>query len=492
MSPHEEDLRRLLHSRQFICGSRDVEVPGLPRAEVFAGLALRVHRDLIVTTARHDDRELLCLGHLLDPSDPHLDNSEVLTGVLRVFDSFESLEKSTAVLGGRWLLFARLGGERRLYPDAAGTRSAFHAMLPSGLWVASQPGLIAAESGSEVDKPDWSPRSIMPPGATSWPCAATPFKGVRQLLPNSFLDLETGVTHRFWPTRPVPRLELEAAAGTVARLLTGSIAAAMSRGSVAIPLTGGLDSRTLFACAGKSRHRIRFFSVAGFHSARYDRSIPRRIGRMFGVDVRIVRPRPHPPGFGALIERNTAGMWWDPADYLVYSFSAADSRFILFGLLAEIARCFYYPDGRHPAKVTPDLLADVAHFGDHPVAMAALREWLATVPMNSEVATLDLFYWEHRAGNWVSMTCTAYDAVADILAPYNCRALLEAALGVDPVHRAYPHALHRRVCTLAEPEIMSVPVNASRLDQLCSSLSRLIPWRIRNALHRLRMQMAGF
>ena len=492
MTLQDSRYQHLIHSRQFLCGPRAVQAISLGGRESFRGLEIDFHLDLVATKRQFDGCEILCLGHILDPHAPQLTNAEILVRLVQGASSFEAVEEATSRLGGRWLLFVGIGDECRLYPDAAGTKSAFYTVRPDGVWIASQPGLLVTALPIRDNNDMRTSFGVGLHNATSWPCAATPFDGVRQLLPNQFLDLCTGQVRRLWPRAPIPRLDLDTAATVVAELLRGSIAAVLARGSVAMPLTGGFDSRTLFACAGDMRERIRFFTVAGYNSAHYDRSVPRQLGRKFGVDVGVVRPKPYPEGFWELLQGNTARMWWDPADYMVYTFCAANTQFILFGLLAEIARCFYYPDGRHPTNLTPRMLADVARFGEHPIAEAAFAEWLSSVPADSDVATLDLFYWEHRAGNWVAMTCTTYDAVADIIAPYNCRLLLEAALGVDTVHRASPHAFHQRVCAISEPGTLSIPFNFSRVDQLQALAARFVPWRLRNAANRLRMRMAGF
>jgi hypothetical protein len=52
--------------------------------------------------------------------------------------------------------------------------------------------------------------------------------------------------------------------------------------------------------------------------------------------------------------------------------------------------------------------------------------------------------------------------------------------------------LHRRICAQAEPKTLSVPFNFSRVDHLQAAVARVIPWRIRNAVQRLRIRMAGY
>jgi len=278
----------------------------------------------------------------------------------------------------------------------------------------------------------------------------------------------------------------------IADMLHGTIAATVARGTAATPLTGGYDSRTLFACAGTLRSTMPFFMIGGFPIPHHDFEIPRKLARKFGAELRIVPPKKYPQDFWDVIQLNVARMWWDPSDYMLYTFGSLGVRFLLVGLISEISRCFYYKDGIHPEHVTPELLAEGSQYKGHPMAVAAFSQWLSDVPDGTGVSVLDLFYWEHRAGNWAAMGCTAFDTLIEPIAPYNCRRLLEVALGVDVAHRRTPYALHREICRVAAPETLEMPFNSSWLDQVQDVVLRWVPWRMQEAYRRTKMRMAGF
>lgn len=488
------DFGGKVHSRQFICGPwRATARNLLCSASPGGGFVVSTHAALQVSSARRQARELLCLGSVLDPAEFSLQDHEILEAILRRMASFADFERLTAGLGGRWLMFVRIGAHLRLYPDAACTKSAFYTKLPSGeLWIASQPALLAEAIGVRTDETMKARFDGHQHNATSWPGTQTPFEGVRQLLPNHYLDLVTGCVHRFWPVADVEPVATDDAASEIARLLRGTIAAVLHRGDTALPVTAGYDSRTLLACAGPRRRELNCFTIAGHHSAYADRSIPRRLARRLGFELQVLRPQRYPEAFWQVLQQNVAGMWWDPGDYMVFTFSLLNTRFALLGLLSEIARCFYYRSGTAPAELTAETLARLAHYGDHPLAIRAFGEWLDDVPSFSALNLLDLFYWEHRAGNWAAMTCTAFDTVFEPIAPYNCRRLLERALGAPLEARTQPYLLHRRVCELAEPAISDVPFNYSVRDAMMEPLMRAVPWRLRHRLQRARMRWAGF
>ena len=106
-------------------------------------------------------------------------------------------------------MIATLGVETRIYHDAAGLKPVFYCGTPrDGLSIASQPALLEAIGVSEQDiyvrreYEKYAPRA-------SWPVHAIPYRGVRQLLPNHTLDLQTGDAVRYWPQARIESLSME-------------------------------------------------------------------------------------------------------------------------------------------------------------------------------------------------------------------------------------------------------------------------------------------
>lgn len=482
-----------LYARQFIAGPKATSVPNLSERQSFAGsFTVGCHTGLTTTRASAGETELLCLGQLIDPGKIEHRNVDVLGEVATRALSFAALEAELARLGGRWLLFARIGDELRLYPDAVGTKSAFYTMTPNeGLWVGSQPGVLVDGIGIEPDGRLWS-RFLGAPHADSWPAALTPYVGVRQLLPNHYLDLRSGEARRFWPSRPVPAREVNEAAGLMGEMLHNMIAALLNRGTVAMSMTAGYDTRTLFACAGTLREQMRFFVLSDPAVAWHDVWVPRKVTRRFGCVVDVIRTKPFDEAFWSTLQRNVGGLWWDPNDHRIYSFSAVPSRFLILSLMSEVTRCFHYKTGTHPPFVTPELLASMARYPGNPVAIESFSRWLAGVPVGTNINTLDLFFAENRLGNWASMLFTAMDAVTDVVNPYNCRELLEVGLGVDVTYRCAPYVLHQRMCELAAPGTLLEPFNHMRSEDVYARLAEWIPWRLRAGALRALMRAYGF
>lgn len=395
----------------------------------------------------------MLLGHAIDPMQPDLQNQDIVRQLADVGTSFDRLQRSLAALGGRWLLLARIGDEMRLYPDAGGTKSSFYS---ADGWVASQPGHF----GCAVDR-----TLARYPHAGAWPLGHTPFVGVHQLLPNHYLDLKHFKSVRFAPGKVQPA-GIDRASHEIGQILSGTIAALFKRGSVALPLTGGFDSRTLLSAAHEHLSQIQLFSILDRQTDRHDYVLPKLLAKKAGRPLRFVTTF-IPDDIG----RNTCGLYQDPNSSRIGAFAQAD--FVLLGHLSEILRCFYWKNGAAP-PVSAQSLSRLAGFsGD---LAEVFDEWLQTVPTRSAGETLDLFYWECRGGNWSSVCCTALDGYCDVISPYNCRRLLELGLGLDPAYRCSPYELHRSLC---RPEYRQVPFNETWLESIESRLPRWFPWRLR-------------
>lgn len=472
-----------LYAGQFALGIP--QHSALTKTTVFGGTPLALHASLDFHRSEAA-AEMVCIGTLLDPFEPQR-LQPAIVDALATLESFDAFEKAAATLNGRWVIFIRIGSESRIYHDACGLKSVFY----WGSVVVSQPGLLVDAFGLEVDATLVESLARDKHDADSWPGEITPFAGVKQLLPNHYLDLKTGIAHRFWPKNTVAPVEPKEAAARCATILHGTIAATHVRGSLALPLTAGYDSRTLFACAKGLRSDIKPFRILGHHLPWYDTGIPRRLAKRYGLRVHEIKPVPCSSDDWATMQRNIAGMWWDPTEYMTSAFGKTGAQYVLFGWVAEIGRCFYYPDGQHPQFVTPESLAHAAKYHDNPHAIESFRRWLESVPQGINV--MDLFYWEHRVGNWASMMGTAYEMFVKPIAPYNCRALLETMLGVDISHRRAPnYELHRAIIDASAPELLAIPFNFSIRDLIAQKIANASPWRLRVAVQRWRARRAGF
>ncbi len=437
----------------------------------------------------------MCLGDVYDPFNTTDRNSDIIQKIANSAHDFDSFESRIYHVSGRWLILVSIGDETRLYPDASGLRPAFYSKLAGDLWVGSQPGLLSEFLDLRPNH-DLVARFLPHPHSTSWPGSVTPYEDVAQLWPNHFLDLNTGVPTRFWPMAPIETLDIETCAATNVEYLSNIMCAVAERGPLYLWLTGGYDSRVLFAASKKLHGQMNFCVFDYLKSASYDTSIARKLAKKSGRPIQVVRPKSTPKEFWQLLETNSGGMAIDPGNFTKIAFVdyPADS-FHITGTAGEVGRCFYYKNGVRPAALDSKTLCRLAYYDGNPVAEQVFAAWLKeieeSVPPSFGIDPLDLFYWEHRLGAWLGVQCLANDTFLDSIVPFNCRAIFESMLGVGVEYRKEPYLLFRKMCEIGYPEVLDEPFNWTRRWQLEQQFLSMFPWRLRNWVIGLRSSYLG-
>lgn len=461
---------------QFILGPTFAEqLAGWKQITVGKGLKLTAHPDLACIQAAGVDRQLTLIGHILDPLTPNATNEDIVRALLHRFISRDALVEATDRFGGRWLLIATSAEEQFLFHDALGLRQAFYTdpVVTSVVWVMSQAG-IASEMLSLT--PDdlaldyLDTQTFRRTFESRFPAAASTFKGLKHLLPNHWLDLSTGRSHRYWPSTPLKAQTPETAINRICALMSGQIRAAAARFDLALSLTAGFDSRLMLATAREVADRVCIMTLRqGRMPDRFpDIEIPARLLKQVGLPHEVIHASSTmTPEFSLQFKRNVYlahDHYGHDAEAILGQFGR--TKAVLVGSGAEVGRCAFrgkLPHADH-VRFTPELLAWLEYGSTHPFLVEHFREWLADVSQQNHIKLLDLLEWEQDYGNWLAMTQLEFDiAWRDIFTPYNCRELLATLLGVEERYRKAPdYLLFQRAIQKAWPELLSEPINPHR------------------------------
>ena len=456
---------------QFVLGPSYLDhLLDWPRLPVAGRLKLSVHPSLCCTQLRDGERELTLLGHLLDPLAPESTNDDILRTLL-AHRTRAGLLEASARYGGRWLLIAAYGDETFLFHDALGLRQIFYTDVTQtrDLWIMSQPGVALGVLPLTPDTQALAYTDTQTFRCTHeyrWPVAASPFKELRHLLPNHWLDLRTGISRRFWPCAPLEQLSVDAAVERLQVLLPGLVRAAASRHDLVLSLTAGLDSRVVLAAARGVIDRIRIMSLRqGRQSDNHpDIEIPARLLGRLGLAHDVVRaPASMSPEFALQFKRNTHQAhdhYGHDAEVLLQHYGRSYAA--LTGSGAEVARRPYHAKMPYldRTRSTPEMLAWLEYGSVHPFLVTHFADWLRTADQ-PHVKLLDLFEWEQGFGTWGAMVQLEFDvAWRDIFTPYNCRAVLSTLLGVPERYRSDrdPY-LCRTFIERTWPALLQEPIN---------------------------------
>ncbi len=469
------DPEKLLFRRQFILGPHFPEaVPSWKRLTVRPSMCLSVHPDLNTSMVTYENKTITLLGYILDPGKPEANDSDILHSLIRQLSSCNALEtffKCTYGLGGRWILIVDDGREIILFNDPMGLRQVFFTKISftKDIWCASQPGIIAEVLHLGMD-PDAVTEYINSDVYKKWeeylwPGDSTPYKEISHLLPNHWLRLTTGRCYRYWPDSKLEKVSLEEAVEKNSRILKGLMKSASNRFELALAITAGWDTRLILASLKEISDTIYYFTISHKDNAP-DTTIPPMLLSKFGLKHTTVKyPSRMDDEFENIYKRNvtTAHDWWGNMAQALYNVYPQD-RVCIKGNAAEITRVrFRVPKG---GGVTAKSLARFTSFQysdemeKNPFVMRFWEKWLSQLGETYNVHILDLFYWEHWAGNFAAMTQSEADIVQEVFTPYNCRRLLMNMLAVDERYRDHDvPILYRELIFNLWPELLTVAVN---------------------------------
>jgi hypothetical protein len=466
-------LESLLYSGQFILGPSFVEnLDGWQRLSLGSALRITAHPELSLCQRSGGGRSLTLIGYLVDPDRTLATDSEILDELLAKYSSIQALVDATFRLGGRWLLIAQEGNRGYLFNDPMGLRQAFYTdteRADHALWVMSQAGMGAELLGLTMDPSardymEW--RLSRGHAEYMWPGSTSPFREIRHMLPNHYLDLDTGRCHRFWPDRPLAPLTFDAAVARMSRRLPQLIEAVANRFDLALGMTAGIDSRLVLAASRAIRKRLSYVSVrqTGMPADHADLTIPANFLRKLDLPHEVILAQPD--------MSDAFRQVYDKSVFLAHAHYGPDAEAILghygrakaavTGSGAEICRA----DMRLGIpllenKPSPEFLAMKYMGGLHPFTIQGQRDWCASAPRGCGIELLDLFEWEQGHGNWLAMTQLEFSiAWRDVFTPFNCRDVLTTLLAVPERYREPPgYIIYHALIDRLWPEVQDEPIN---------------------------------
>ncbi len=459
-------LDRLRYRRQFLlCRTPPGRFPSWKKTQIRGGFFVEAHPDLGLAQAADNRLELTLLGYMVDPDRPEKDDARILKRLLPESRNPLDVIPRTSGIAGRWILIASNGDAAVLLGDPCGLRSVYYTQ-PAPFCCASQPSLMPNPAYSHEAEQHFNNSSYRRKDREYWwPSGVSLYRGISHLTPNHYLDLRTGETRRFWPRQPLIPLDLDEAAERAAALLKRMVVGAAARFRLALPITAGVDSRTLLAAARDIASDLYCYTLVydRLTPKSHDVAVPARLLPSLGLRHEVMDCKERmPDDFRRIYMANVADAheaWGDIAYGLHRAYP--QDRVCLKGNVSETARCFYYKDA-YPRTIDGPELARLAGMPGNEFAARHFRQWLdlaAPVARACGLDILDLFYWEHRMGNWQAMSQLEWDIAQEAFTPFNCRDLLALLLSAPAEHRRPPYELHRRIIQRLWPDVLKERVN---------------------------------
>jgi len=465
------DIDKLLFRRQFILSSVQIDkFYSWNEKEVAGKYFLRSHPDLELTQVKKENIELTLLGFFIDPYFPGRSNKDILCELTKSNEMPEGLIKSTFRLCGRWILIVVTQRDFFIFNDPTGLRSLFYTDFNIGsFYCASQPGIIAdicKFKYSDEFKDDFINSDYHKNDREYWIPSGALYKDILALTPNHYLDLKKNRIVRFWPYKKLEKFKLNESVEKSSILLKQILESAAKRYQLALPITAGLDSRTILAASKDIRDKIYYYTLIYYDLTPKspDMKIPMKLLKSLGLEHHVLDCSSVMDDYFKIIYMKNVDMAhevWGGIAYGLYEKFPQD-RVCVKGNIIEIAKCFYY-NKQYPHKINGKTLAQISGFGFNNFARHNFDKWYRkskTICKEFEIEILDLFYWEQRLANWQAQSQLEWDIAQETISPYNCLNLLELFLSVDNKFRKLPEfTMYKNMIKILWPKLLEEPIN---------------------------------
>ena len=398
------------------------------------------------------------LGEAVDV-DGHLIGRELRLETALGWD--EAYEQIAGRLTGRFLLIVVAGPQPRVYTDAFSMLAAVYA--PELGLVASTSSLVPVTKATAFDVP-----RILAVGAPytngMYPLGLTPRAGIERVLPNHFLDLSQWRLVRRWPyTSLSADGDPAATQKRVGLLASRAIQGLAEEYLLQCPLTAGRDSRLLLACFAAVIDRVTFYTAAfrGEYVGYRDVLVAKLIARSVGLQHSVLR---HRRASAADLREWVARTGGEAGELRGWSniktFQQVDpKRLMLNGWAGDVVRPNYWQYAQASDQISPEKILSICHVPNRKEFVERAERWLAALPSNSAITTLDLLLIEQRGGCWAGVIGYGLDGFArGNVAPLCNQEIVRSLVALPEAYRR-SCTFERDVIAREWPALAEIPFN---------------------------------
>ncbi len=449
---------KLAHNSYILCKERVSQFPNSVQIENYN---FQYGNAEEIAIAQKDNKKIIIFGNFVDSHDTNLTKDDIASALLQTANLEKLLEKSKSI-AGFFIIISSSEEGLFVIPDATAMIQAAYKISGSGLYVSSNPVIIA-----DLLNLKESPRSKKIKSAAAQthplPYDLTMYDEIKCVIPNNYLDCKQRVPKRYYPLYRQECISVEEAVNKSCRLLKNIAAACHRKYKLSIPLTSGIDSRTVLAVCREFVDDIPLYTFAHKHfkESTPDLFVPKSISEKLNLNYHVFKTLELPNEILELYKNKFGGSRNDLQAANAYTLRQSDlaDRFYLSGAIMEMAKSDI-------GKNLPEALARPSYLvtKTHNYSQENKREvkrWIKDIKPfsdSSAISKFDLFFWEHRCGKWATISQLNSSQLVKSLNLFNCRELLEMWLRV-PRKERMDYQLHMGIIKTNWPELLDFPIN---------------------------------
>ena len=437
------------------------------------GYTVFVHPEANYYRAEKEGSQALLIGHAYDPETGEIEEEKILEHVLvSAKNGKEELCTAVDSLTGVFVILLVNGKQLWAVQDCGGQKMLYFGKVKDQIVLTSIPQLAGDVFDLQWD--DNIKKLLQTKGyyrgSGFLPGNLSPYKEMTRLGANTALvyDGTSFCISRIYPRKE--RIECTADAEKTAvieeiyRIFSSNIDLAVKKWPrVGLSLTGGMDSKTTFACAKNHYNELYCYSFQSKPSEKLDAEAAREICNAVGIKHHLYEIPEDPeqiPDYDflhALIEHNTSHLCkLHPNEIRKYIWlrSKNDFDIELKSDVSEVGRAYTsrkYYKVRLPRVLTPrHLTIGQGRYFIEPWAIRfadrAYAAFMDTTGLKEDImgySMHDLAYWEVRTSAWAATSLASQEFIHEITIPYNNRRLMDLFLRFpkEDRERDLPHKM---------------------------------------------------
>lgn len=432
-----------------------------------------VHPEAKVFSCRAEDRYALLIGHAYDPETGDINEERILERLLDA-DARGEKERNEIIdsLTGIFVVILIKGRHFLAEQDCGGQKMLYYGIVQDHVVLTSIPQLAGDVFGLHWDKDIERLRKSKGyhRGSGFLPGDLSPYKELSRMGANTCLRYDEKGFHvdRIYPKEIrrecASEEEKHALIEEMYRIFSGNISLALKKWPrVSLSLTGGMDSKTSFACAKEHYKELFVYSFQSKESESMDAAAAKDICDAAGVEHHLYNI-PEDPALikdydflHSVIEHNTSHLCkLHPNEIRKYIFLRRQNDFDveIKSDISEIGRAYLsrkYLNVRLPRVLSPRHLTIgqgryflepwAIRYSDNAYALF-MKKTALTDDING-YSMHDLTYWEVRMSAWAATALASQEYFHEITVPYNNRKLMDMFLSFPEEDRLIdiPHKL---------------------------------------------------
>lgn len=423
---------------------------------------------------KSEEKTIIIFGFAVDSLNSDRTIQEIASELIQSQNVIELVSKSKK-LAGRFVIVYKSGQDFIVLPDATASIHVAYT-IQNELKISSNPKLIADNSGyneSEKSKEIKSEAAEMHP----LPYEMSMYDEIKLVNANHYLDCRKRIGVRYYPLEKKDSIKLDDASRSTIELLSNIAKGYIKNSLLSIPLTSGIDSRTVLSLFKDDAESIPLYTF--YHDSFSDNTsdivVPKEISKYFNLDYYCIKDLDIPEKVYNIFSNELGSNINNSIARNAYTYSKSNFAHYTF-LSGDIIPLVKSSFGRNipEAFATHQYLVTKTHNYSY-YNKLEVKRWVKDIKpyaRRSNISMYDLFFWEHRVGKWTANNLLNYDILTDSLNPFNCREIIETWLLVPRVERT-KYSIHKDIIMQNWNELLKFPINPDRKNRLFYNSSLL-------------------